>query len=234
MGDRPDPGPITEQTASAESRQMPQDPRAASAVEASDGLESPGGENAAAGSVLNEAGEGEAGASLRAWANEGAQPTSTARGPETSGPDQAGRVRFVQRVARAFETMGERGGSVRLRLHPPELGSLRLEVTVRNGTMTARLEVENANARATLLDNLPALRDRLAQQDIRVDRFDVDLADPSFGGSPERPGEQPQPHGQPGEPKGEASTDPDLERERPLPPGAVAEPGQGSQLDLII
>ena len=76
--------------------------------------------------------------------------------------EQVDRVRFVQRVARAFETLGNRGGTLRLRLHPPELGSLQLEISVRNGAMTARLETETSTARNLLLDNLPALRDRLA------------------------------------------------------------------------
>ena len=42
-------------------------------------------------------------------------------------------MRFVQRVARAFQAVGDGGGSIRLRLRPPDLGSLSLELTVRNG-----------------------------------------------------------------------------------------------------
>ena len=80
----------------------------------------------------------------------------------------------------------DRGGSVRLRLSPPELGSLRIEITVRHGEMTARLETETTAAQNLLLDNLPALRDRLAQQDIKIQQFDVDLMDRSFGGSPDQ------------------------------------------------
>ncbi|NUQ60999.1 MAG: flagellar hook-length control protein FliK, partial [Pirellulales bacterium] len=107
----------------------------------------------------------------------------TAEGKEGAETTQADRARFVQRVARAFESLGDRGGSVRLRLHPPELGSLRLEVTVRSGVMTARLEAETPAAQAMLRENLPMLRERLAEQNIRVERFDVDLMDRSGGGS---------------------------------------------------
>jgi flagellar hook-length control protein FliK len=103
-------------------------------------------------------------------------------------------VRFVQRVARAFQAIAGREGNVRLRLHPPELGSLRLELAVRGGVMTARLEAENTAARNLLLDNLPALRDRLAEQDIRIERFDVDLAGRSPNGTPREPGDRPQYH----------------------------------------
>ncbi len=113
--------------------------------------------------------------------------------PTTSNAhDAMDRVRFVQRVARAFEMLGDRQTPVRLRLHPPELGSLKLEVAVRNGAMTARLEVENATARATLLDSLPALRQRLATQQIRVDRFEVDVMNQSPGQSAQHSG-NPQP-----------------------------------------
>ncbi len=41
--------------------------------------------------------------------------------------------------------------------------------------MSARLEAETPTARSLLLDNLPALRERLAGQNIKVERFDVDL-----------------------------------------------------------
>ncbi len=89
------------------------------------------------------------------------------------------RVRFVQRVARAFQSAADRGGPVRLRLSPPELGSLRLEITVRNGAMSARMEAETSAARTLLLEGLPALRERLAQHDLTMERFDVDLMDQS-------------------------------------------------------
>ena len=99
----------------------------------------------------------------------------------TSATQQVDRARFVQRVARAFEAVGDRGGSLRLRLSPPELGQLRLEISVRHGALTAQIEAETSAARDLLLQNLPQLRERLAQQDIRIERFDVDLTDRSLG-----------------------------------------------------
>ena len=106
----------------------------------------------------------------------------------TASADQVDRMRFVQRVANAFEAMGDRSGSVRVRLSPPELGSIRLEITYRNGTVSARVQTDTAAARDILVENLPALRDHLAQQRIKVERFDVDLSDPSLGGSNHQPG----------------------------------------------
>jgi hypothetical protein len=84
-------------------------------------------------------------------------------------------ARFLGRVARAFELARQRGGELQMRLSPPELGSLRLAVRVQEGVLAARLEAETAEARFALIDNLPALRERLASAGIRVERFDVDL-----------------------------------------------------------
>ncbi|MHB1035591.1 MAG: flagellar hook-length control protein FliK [Pirellulales bacterium] len=125
-----------------------------------------------------------AGESARTLTN--LDPAGPHSGARPSGASEVERVRFIQRVARAFQTAGDRDGSVRLRLSPPELGSLRLEVTVRGGVMTARLEAEHPAARTMLLENLPALRDRLAEQNIKIARFDVDLMGQSPGGLPEK------------------------------------------------
>lgn len=94
-------------------------------------------------------------------------------------------ARFLHRVARAFEAARERGGDVRLRLHPPELGALKLEVRMVGEQLTARLEAETQAARTLLLDSLPQLRERLAEQGLKVERFDVELSD-------RRPPDQPQ------------------------------------------
>lgn len=44
-----------------------------------------------------------------------------------------------------------------------------------DGVLTARMETESPSARTTIVESLPALRDRLAEQGIRIERFDVDL-----------------------------------------------------------
>jgi flagellar hook-length control protein FliK len=102
----------------------------------------------------------------------------------SSGPRQAGEsqdaptvdpARFVGRVARAIETAQERGGPINLRLSPPELGSMRIELSLKDGVMNAKVETETASARQALLDNLPALRDKLANQNVRIERFEVDV-----------------------------------------------------------
>ena len=109
--------------------------------------------------------------------------------PVSAGSDstaQAVRTQFVQRVERAFAAMGNRDGSVRLKLSPPELGVLKLEIGVHQGVMKARVEAETPAAKSLLLENLPGLRDRLAQQNIHIQQFDVDLMDRPPGGMPQQ------------------------------------------------
>lgn len=101
--------------------------------------------------------------------------------------------RFIGRVAKAFHTANERGGALQIRLSPPELGSLRLELTIHDGVMSAALETETVLARRVLLDHLPALRERLAEQNIRIERFDVDVREQSYRGQSDGHGKyQPQ------------------------------------------
>jgi flagellar hook-length control protein FliK len=110
---------------------------------------------------------------------------SSKRGSRVRGADETPRVdpaRFVGRVAKAFHTAQERGGTLQIRLSPPELGAMRLELTVKDGVMTATMETETASARRVLLEHLPGLRDRLAEQNIRVERFDVDVRREGSGG----------------------------------------------------
>lgn len=124
--------------------------------------------------------------------------TQVRQGDSGASPSQAQmlsdveRFRIVQRVARAISTSTTSldGGQMRLRLSPPELGSLRMEIVVRQGNVTAHVEAETAAAREVLLDNLPALRERLAEQNIRLERFDVDLMRQSLDRSPQHAGSQ--------------------------------------------
>ena len=96
-------------------------------------------------------------------------------------------------MEQAFQDANSQGGSVRLRLSPPDLGSLKIDIKVAKGEMTARVEADSPSARNLILDNLPALRDRLAQHDIKVQRFDVDLMDRSGGGVPNQSSQQQNP-----------------------------------------
>jgi flagellar hook-length control protein FliK len=115
----------------------------------------------------------------RPQANASAQSAKAESGEELPRVDAG---RFIGRVAKAFHAAQERDGTMQLRLSPPELGALRLELTVKDGVMTATMETETTAARRVLLDHLPVLRERLAEQNIRVERFDVDVRREGSGG----------------------------------------------------
>ena len=101
---------------------------------------------------------------------------------DTSGVDAS---RFVNRVSRAFQAADAQGGSIKLRLSPPELGAMKIEISVHQNTLTAKLETETAAAKNLLLDNLPALRERLAAQEIRIDKFEVDVQQQGSNSNPD-------------------------------------------------
>lgn len=89
---------------------------------------------------------------------------------------QQERVRLVQRVARSFSRLGPDGGQITLKLHPPQLGVLNVSVRIEGQTMSAKLQTESSAARDAILENLPVLRERLAEQGVDVSHFQVDVA----------------------------------------------------------
>lgn len=214
---------VNAQMVSAEPTDLGVDQR----MEAADGT----GRSVSGGGMANQSGT-----PVRVSANP-ASPTDSPERPagESEFEGQVDRVRFVRRVARAFQAMARRSGSVRLRLSPPELGSLRLEISVRNGMMSVRAEAETNTARNLLLDNLPMLRERLAQQEIKVQQFSVDLADRSPGGPSDRTADQAPSHQQGGSSSaGRASTEADEETQSTRNPVAVNRPGEGARLNVVI
>ncbi|MCY2982831.1 MAG: flagellar hook-length control protein FliK [Planctomycetota bacterium] len=89
--------------------------------------------------------------------------------------------KLVQRVLRGIEQLANGGGQVRLRLHPPELGALQMSLRMEGGQVFAKLEVENTIARDALLNNVQTLKDRLADQGMKVAAFEVEVSTDSAG-----------------------------------------------------
>ncbi len=69
---------------------------------------------------------------------------------------------------------------------------MKLELTVRNGLMTAHVQAETDTARNMLLDHLPQLRERLADHNIKIDQFEVELKNQSQTGMPQNFANNPQ------------------------------------------
>ena len=100
--------------------------------------------------------------------------------PDAQRPDvltQAERVRLVQRVSRSFARLGPMGGQISLKLHPPQLGALNVQVRLEGRSMTAKLTTESGAARDAIMESLPVLRTRLAEQGFEISSFQVDVAD---------------------------------------------------------
>jgi len=216
------PPPLSAPTLTGESPTSPAE-QPAEAAEGSTAKAGAGGPGEAPGNVAT-----------RVPAAQGPQTEASPRSQPPVEPGQVDRVRFVRRVERAFQTMGQRHGAVRLRLSPPELGSLRLEISVRNGVMAARIEAETHTARNLLLDNLPMLRDRLAQQDIKIQQFDVELMGQSSGGLPDRATGDAEAQQRRGD-HGPAQPDRDLEAaEEDGSDHTTGRPGEGNHVNVVI
>ncbi len=95
--------------------------------------------------------------------------------PASAETSTADRVRLIQRIAGAFQASLDRGGEISLSLHPPNLGQLNVEVQMREGKLSARLEAESTSVQQLLLDSLPQLRERLAEHQIKIEQFQVDV-----------------------------------------------------------
>ncbi len=81
---------------------------------------------------------------------------------------------FASRVVRGLHTMlNHRGGSMTMRLDPPELGALRVQMTLRDGTVSAMFTATTARAHHLLKEHLGTLRASLESQGLTVERLTV-------------------------------------------------------------
>ncbi len=100
---------------------------------------------------------------------------------KTPGSNRLSSRQILQRVVHAMRHAARRNGTLRLKLHPPELGSVRVKLRLRRQGLEALLEVERPEVQQALLEHLGQLRQRLAQQDVKILRFEIDLMDQGFG-----------------------------------------------------
>jgi flagellar hook-length control protein FliK len=91
---------------------------------------------------------------------------------------------LVDRVSNALHQSAQSGQSLKVRLSPPELGVLQIEVMQRDGVLSARLEAQTASAHQTLVDNLSSLREALAQSGTVVERIEVQIVQNRRSDSP--------------------------------------------------
>lgn len=121
------------------------------------------------GSRADAAGENQGGISQRSGISSAVKSASG----EVTG--RADTPPLTDQLAQGITTATRERGPLRIRLNPPELGTLEIEVTTRNGGVTARLNVQSPGAHKAILDNLSQLQDALTQQGHTINRIDVQL-----------------------------------------------------------
>ena len=88
--------------------------------------------------------------------------------------DQSPSDANLARIARGLQSaISQNGGAVTLRLHPPELGAVRIEVEIHDGVVRAQFQAQNESVRALLMHQLQNLRQALQGHGLVVDRLDV-------------------------------------------------------------
>ncbi|MFH1022441.1 MAG: flagellar hook-length control protein FliK [Planctomycetota bacterium] len=93
-----------------------------------------------------------------------------------AGPSPAERVEMMERVVRTMRmTLEEGAGRVQIRLNPPQLGYLRMELAMRDGVLSANFQTETPAARHILQNHLPELKESLAQSGIQLGGFSVSV-----------------------------------------------------------
>ncbi|MEM8835408.1 MAG: flagellar hook-length control protein FliK [Planctomycetota bacterium] len=102
------------------------------------------------------------------------------------GSDQQAASPVVDHAARGIAAvLAQKGGSLTMKLNPPALGELRIEMNLSKQSVEVRLEAGTAAARDLLSLGLPALRESLQSKGLSVERLSVQA---SAHAAPSAPG----------------------------------------------
>ncbi len=83
---------------------------------------------------------------------------------------------MADRVASALNNGFSSGGELRVRVEPPALGKVQIQVQADAGSISARIEVQTPAAQKTLLDNISMLHDAIGQTGATVGRIEIEVA----------------------------------------------------------
>ncbi len=87
--------------------------------------------------------------------------------------------RFSGRIVRGLSALvNQRGGVMHMRLDPPDLGVLRVQMTIARGTVAAEFQPSTVQAHALLEQGMGVLRAALESHGLVVDRLTVQAAPP--------------------------------------------------------
>lgn len=83
------------------------------------------------------------------------------------------------RVARALQqAVKQGGGTVTMRLMPPELGVVRVQMELSNGVASVRFQTEDASVASMLTRQMTTLKQALESRGLRVDRLEAQALPP--------------------------------------------------------
>ncbi len=119
-----------------------------------------------------------AGTELAAGSSPSFGPTAPAAALPVGSPEEAVPVHVEWLAAKG-------GGRARFQLHPPNLGSVELSVSVRGSSVDIVVHTQDAAAQAAVAGSRDLLADGLATRDLRIESFDVrsNASEPSLSGS---------------------------------------------------
>lgn len=116
----------------------------------------------------------------------GADATVASNRGLASTSDAGERAEFIDRIVRASQ-LARRHGETRLQivLRPPELGRLRVDLSVRDGVLNVRIGADRAGAQELVQQHIGALRESLEQQGVRVGEIQVSVDGEAGGSQPQ-------------------------------------------------
>ncbi|MHC4446437.1 MAG: flagellar hook-length control protein FliK [Planctomycetota bacterium] len=111
------------------------------------------------------------------------QATVDDGGPPQSSPSPSGTLldgdRVSGRIVRGLSALvNQRGGVMHMRLDPPDLGALRVQMTIARGAVAAEFQPTTVLAHSLLEQGLGVLRSALESHGLVVDRLTVQAAPP--------------------------------------------------------
>ena len=91
-------------------------------------------------------------------------------------PDNVVGAKMIHQIVKAAKVnLTEVGGDMSLRLDPPHLGTVHMNVSVVEGSVTASIQTTTESARQVLQADLATLKENLANSGIHVDKINVSV-----------------------------------------------------------
>ncbi|MDQ7779298.1 MAG: flagellar hook-length control protein FliK [Planctomycetota bacterium] len=91
--------------------------------------------------------------------------------PAVAGANQA---EMIEKIATAMKAAARSGQQkLRMDLHPPNLGGLRIDLVLKDGVLSVAMRTETQAARSMILGNADQLKESLERNDVHVGNFNV-------------------------------------------------------------